>query len=813
MQNNDQNTPGFYLEQEDNLNIQKYLFLVLTNWYWFVLSIIVALMAAYLVNRYSLPQYSASATIILQDQGTQSGVDDIFSDLRAFRIRRTKSLVENEIPILQSYELARRTIEKLDFAVEYTAHGRIKEIPMYKSASIRVLLDTSHAQLHNHPAFVYPVNEDKYRLEIDEGMNVDTILHYGDWFERPFARFQVHKRGSFSHVKYSFTVKPPEQLANLYRGKVQVAQKNEESSLLTLSMNGHVPDKLVSYLNQLCKEYIHYGLEQKNLTAENTMVFIDEQINIILDSLRNIEKQIFSYRRQHDIIDLSREGELAFEKLKRFNQDLTRIQFQQNYLNYLQKYVQERKDPQNLIMPSLAGMEESMVASLLQELKNLYLERNALKQTAQSGIPGLQQINEQILLIRDQLLEVIGQAKQSNNETLAQLNQEIQIVETQIQQLPNFERGLLNIQRKYDLNNKFYTFLLEKRAEAGIKKASNVPDNRILDEARLDNVKKTAPDEARNRLMAILLGFILPMGIIFLRDYFNTKIIERKEIEQATRVPIIGNTGHNDKDSELPVFENPRSGIAESFRTIRTNLQYLFLDKDQKVITITSTVSGEGKTFCAINLATILAISNKKTLLVSLDLRKPTIHRVFNLNNKAGISTYVIGKDPVDSLPQETAVENLTLVTSGPIPPNPAELLETDQMKAFFEWARAHFDYIVLDTPPLAIVSDALILNRYTDINVFVIRQDYSDKQVLKLVDEMYTHRKMKQLCILVNDVKAPGYYGYHYSYGYGYGYGYGGYGYGYGARYGYGYGQGYYGDDDKRKPRFRLRPFRRRRG
>jgi capsular exopolysaccharide synthesis family protein len=291
-------------------------------------------------------------------------------------------------------------------------------------------------------------------------------------------------------------------------------------------------------------------------------------------------------------------------------------------------------------------------------------------------------------------------------------------------------------------------------------------------------------------MIALFIGILIPLVIIFLIEIFNTRITDLTELEKLTKCNILGSIGHNEKESELPVFENPKSSLSESFRGLRTNLQYLLRDKEEKVIVITSTISGEGKTFCAVNLACILALSNKKTLLISLDLRKPKIHKIFNLSNDVGLSTYLIKRELPQDIIFTTNIKDLYITTSGPIPPNPAELLETKEMDDFIKYARKEFDYIVLDTPPVAIVTDALLLSRQADTTIFVIRQNYSSKEVLKLADDLAQKSSMKHLCILVNDVRVPGYYGYSYKYGYRYGYG---YNYNYG--YNYTYGHDYYGE------------------
>ncbi|HBH49082.1 MAG TPA: capsular biosynthesis protein, partial [Bacteroidales bacterium] len=360
-----------------------------------------------------------------------------------------------------------------------------------------------------------------------------------------------------------------------------------------------------------------------------------------------------------------------------------------------------------------------------------------------------------------------------------------------------------NIQRDFNINDQIYTFLLEKSAEAGITKASNIADHKILDKALPNNAVRIKPKPSSNYMLSLVVGFLIPLVIIILREFFNNKILGKRDIENATSVPILGSVGHNEKHTEIPVFENPKTALSESFRALRANLHFMLKEKNEKVIAVSSTISGEGKTFCAVNLAAIMAMAGKKTLLVGLDLRRPKIHRIFNLNNDAGLSTFLAGRSEANDIVQSTNVESLSIVNSGPVPPNPAELIGSERLVEFIESMKTQFDYIVIDTPPIAIVTDALLLKDLINTYIFVIRHDYSDRSVLKLVDELYTRRGVSNMSILVNDIQVKGYYGYNYSYNYGYGYG-----------YTYRYGQSYYDAEGEFKgiwPKIKYSLFRKR--
>ncbi len=787
--------------QEDKINIKKYLFLVISNWYWIIICLLIALMVAYLINRYTMPTYTASATVLLEND---EGSDDILSGLRFVRYWRQKENVQNEIAKIKSFQMARRTLEKLDFEIEYTAHGRIKEIKKYRDASIEVVLDTGHTQVKNNPLTVHFINNKKYRLISADEKTIDTVVRFGEPFINNNYAFVIQKRdSSFGHIEYSFTIKDNVQLANQYKNKLNAEPLSEESTVINLSINGYVPEKLVNYLNAFCKEYIQYGLDIKNQRAENTMVFIDGQIQRILDSLTSVEKQLLHFKTSNEIIDLSQKGQLAFEKIKQYHQEKSKLDFKKEYLYYLLEYVNDHTKNQAIIAPSLMYSEEPLLMGLIKQLDELHQEQEELSVAAKSNNPGLRAITQKIALTKNQIIENLKSTIHTNQLNINKLNNEIAKVEKTLLQLPVQERSLLNIQRKYDLNNKFYTFLLEKRAEAGIEKASNIPDSKVLDGARIENVKKLGPDKKMTLMMALALGLAFPVGILVLLDFFNNKITSREDIEKNTSLPMVGTVGHSHSRTELPVIESPKSSLAESFRHLRTNLKYILKDPSQKTVMVTSTISGEGKTFFAINLAAIMALAGKKVLLIGLDLRRPKLHSVFKIDNQQGLSTYLINKSTLEDIIHPTNVDNLFIVNSGPIPPNPAELIESKEMDQLMQSLKEQYDFIVADTPPVALVADALLFGKHADASLFIIRQNYSRKDALELINNLQAKNRLANMNLVVNDIKAYQALGYSYYYGYGYGYGYY-YGYGYNKK----HEKGYYShtsDQKKRKKFFNI--------
>ncbi|MBA7520016.1 Tyrosine-protein kinase wzc [subsurface metagenome] len=784
-------------EEEEGIDIKKYIFLILYHWWWFAIAVFISLTIAYLINRYSQEVYSASCSVIVGEERSGTGtIEGVLDELSRLRNRRRKAVVENEISILKSYKMTRLALEDLDFYITYTAVGRrgIAETQLYQHSPFIVKYDTTETNLYNYPINILFLSNNEYRLIIDDRHDINKVMQFGEKFAHESFNFNLRLRDPDNYnfesnisKKYYFTFNDINSLSNYYQKALNVEVNDEKGTILTLSMQGFVDDQLADYLNRLMEVYIRANLEEKNITSENTIQFIDEQLSGIVDSLESTGLRLQQFRTTHKVIDLSKEGIFLFEKMQELQSEKAIYDIKTNYYNYLLDYVSNKNASGDLVAPSVVGIQDNLLNSIVAEINELNLQKRQMEFSASESSPQLALINSQIENAKEALKENLRSLIESNRIALENLNTRIAKIENDVQKLPGTERQMIDIQRKFTINDQIYTFMLEKRAEAGITRASNISDHKILDIARSENATTVKPKTSMNYLIALISGGAIPLALILLINFFNTRITDKKYLEESLKAPIIGNIGHNDRGTELPVTENPRSSLAESFRALRTNLQYILQEKKTGVIAVTSAVSNEGKTFCAVNLAGIIAISGKKTLLISLDLRKPKIHRIFNLNNTEGISTYLIGKSDYNNMIFETNIANLFVTTSGPIPPNPAELLGTEKMKTFIQKAKEDFEYIIIDTPPVAIVTDTLVLKDFLDSLIFVVRHNYSDKQVVELANSMYEKHLIKSLGVVVNDIQLKGYYGYSYRYGYGYGYG-----------YSYSYRQAYYDEETK---------------
>lgn len=799
-------TPDFY--EEETIDIKRYLSLFLSNWYWFAGALFIALTVAYGINRYSEKVYTVSSTLLIRDDQVGSMSSNVESVIPGGDIFRRQQNLKNEMGILKSLSLNYQVMQALkEFHVTIVGVGRrgIVESRIYNSAPFSVKYYSLEDQTKGKRVNINIVSQEKYVISFKDTAEFSREMAFGERFNERGFDFVIEPRfyrnNAFDEEKsnkYYFWFEDPAALANSYRNRLSVSPIETDASLVTLSISGYVPEQEADYLNKLMEVYLEYGLVIKNETAAKTLKFIDDQLGIISDSLGEAESNLEKYRLANNFFDLSREGANIQNKLTSSENIKATLGLQLQYYRYLSEYLNSADSNESIMSPALMGITDQVLIKLVNDLSMLQKEKETIGFNLKLDQPLADLMNTRINETREALRENVSNGIATLTRSVAEENKKIKIIESQIRRLPTTERNLIGIQRKFDLNNTVYTYLLEKRAEAGIAKASNVSDNRIIDYATAFSTSRIKPKGKSNFMIAMILGLMFPGALIIIIDFINDKIIDKKDIERKTKSPIIGYISHSDIKSSIPVIEKPGSAFSESFRSVRTALKYYNKENEVPVIAVTSTISSEGKTFISINLASIFALSGKKVLLVGLDLRKPRINKIFKSDNSLGMSSYLSGNCRYEEVIAKTHVENLFYASSGSIPPNPAELLERNEMKLFIDRARKEYDYIIIDTPPVAIVTDTMLIAPFVDVNLFIIRQRYTSRGTLEIIDNYYQQGKFKNLALILNDINISGYYGYGirygYSLGYGYNYGSGYYGKGHNGRYGSSVnGNGYY--------------------
>lgn len=817
-----QNMPQY--QEEDSLDLKSIIIKIISYWYLFVIGVIVALAIGFIYNRYTPKVYQTSATVYVKED--KMGIDP--TSMMTGLTFKSSINIDNEIAILQSFSLKERTLRELDFFnVSYFMTGRVATKELYKSTPFNVELDYDTLQTVGIKYDIEFLDNNRYRLKTKEKtcgvfdysksqavgkkeiIETNDIYNLGEWIDNGYNRFRIVLNANYNPDedkanKLSFVVNS--RLAMISEmSSLSIGLTTKSSSILKMTIQGHNPEKITDYLNKLLDEYMERNLEQKNLISKNTVEFIDQQLIGIQDSLSKAEYDIQNFQEGNVFMDLDAQSRDMFNNLKSIEKRKSELELSIKYYENLQNYIKKNIDDINkMVVPSAMGIQDQMLNKLVLELVSLSSEKSKKLVTSTENNPLVQTLDEQITQTKKQLLENIDNLINNTNVTIEELNQQIKMYENNLKKLPTTQRAFLGYERKFALNNDLYKFLMQKRAEAQIMMASNSPDNSIIDEARISRARIIAPRSTMIYLVCIALGCAIPAVFIFLKELLNTKILEKNDIEKITKLPIIGQIPYVDPSdshaSSTFVIDSPKSPISEAFRSIRTNIEYVVQGKEKCVFSVIADSPGIGKTYISINMASIYAMYGKKTVLVGFDLRKPRIYQEFGLSNRLGISSYLCSKASINEIIQPSGkLPTLDIITAGPIPPNPAELIASDRCTELINELKEMYDYVIIDTPPLMWVTDALLLMKHVDTAVYVVRQGVSNKHVFASVIKDLESRNYN-VNIIVNGIRYQGIYGYRYSYGYG-GYGYG-YGYGYGKGYGYGYYDEEYEHDIRKKRR-----------
>jgi capsular exopolysaccharide synthesis family protein len=789
----DQTINGRLPEREGGIDIQRIIFLVLKYWYFIVLSLLLALTLAYLLNRYTVRIYPVSMTILIKDEPEKdNSIVDLLYNGRGFT--PGKNYLNEEI-LLKSYPLIKKAVDSLDFSMSVWKEGDIKTTEIYPTP-FTVAFDSLASNTTYGIKFKLKTIDQEY-FELSEINRVSKFkkYKYGTFIEIDGTKFKINKPKLSTLVKgdiYEIRFVNNAAIAYSYTGRLNISWLQKGASILRLSVNGPTPAKEADFLLQLAKTYQRDDLAEKNESANRTIEFIDNQLQTIRDSLVTLETSLQQFKELNYVTGLKDEAVRFYDKVENLSKEKAQLLIQKKYLDYLSDYVKDRNNYDQLTVPASFNVNSEVLTAQVQQLIDLQLKKNSLLRNSTDQNPFIIEINQKITDVKKSLIETIFSLNASLNLALNSTNIEISRVEKQLSKLPKAEREYISLNRLFKLSEDLYLILMEKKAEASITQASNTSDIAIVNPPSIGG--SVTPKTRQNYIFAIFLGLGIPIGLIVLIDLFNDKIKFKEDIEKYTTIPFMGVIGHNQKEQNLIVEAAPRSAISESFRSVRSNLNFFISDIPNKVILITSALSGEGKTFFSNNLALIHAFSGKKTVLIGADMRRPKILKDFDIREDIGLSDYLAGGASISEVVQTTRFENLHIINSGTVPPNPSELLLKPATKKLIDELKKVYDYVIIDSPPIGLVTDALILTSYADHTMYVVRQGFTPVATVKNIEEMHASGKFSGISIIFNDISVNKY---GYSYGYSYGYGYG---------YGNGYGSGYYSEQESvKKPKWKF--------
>ena len=787
-----------YLEEkEEKTDFKAILFKYAIHWPWFVACTLLCIAGAWLYLRYTPPVYNISASVIIKDNDKNSKASSGMADLEDLGFYSSINNFDNEVEILQSRTLIKKVVEELDLYISYATKSSFHDIELYKSSPVKVWITPEEAQKLPAPARLHltlqPGNKLNVKLRIGEEEYNKQFDKLPALLTTPSGTFSFTPKDSAtvqSTQEIMATVSSPRSVANTYRGALSIEPTSKSTTIAQISVKSTHTQRGMDFINKLVEIYNRDANDDKNEVATKTAEFIDERINIINGELGTTEQELETFKRDAGLTDLKSDAQLALSENSEYEKKRAENSTQLRLVQFLASYA-NNPDHAYEVLPVNVGLTDTGLTELINRYNEMLLERKRLLRSSQENNPVVVNLDASIRAMRSNVLTTINSVQRGLTITQADLERQAGKYAGRITNAPGQERQLVSISRQQEIKAGLYLMLLQKREENAITLASTANNARIVDEALADAIP-VSPKGKMIYLVALILGVALPVAVIYIIELFKYKIEGRADVEKITSLPIVGDVPFSEnKSSEgaIVVHENQNDLMAETFRNVRTNVLYM-MKSNEKVILVTSTTTGEGKTFIASNLAVSLALLGKKIVIVGLDIRKPSLNKAFNLSHREqGISQFLANPEHTDlmSLVQVSRINaNLSILPGGPIPPNPTELVARESLSQAIDILKKHFDYIILDTAPIGMVTDTLLISRVANASIYVCRADYTHKADYTLINELGEQKKLPNLCTIINglDMKKK-------KYGYYYGYGkYGKY-YGYGKKYGYGYGYG----------------------
>jgi capsular exopolysaccharide synthesis family protein len=751
----------------------------------FVIFLLIAFGSAYGYLYYQITQYSSSINLLIKDanrsRGTQSTTvsDQVLPDL----FFTSKTNLANEIEVLKSQRLMQRVVIHQQLNTVYYSIGKVNKIEIFDAdPSKRFLQFTSVQDSSNSHSVIIHVKEDG-QIYVVNGEN-ETVIQNHQPIIMPGFTYMVNigDPHSFRHDnKYQAVWTPTAAVAGSLAGSLSIAPLNKDATILTISTTSSAQTKSELVLNSLVDEYNSYNIEQNNKVADNTINFINDRLGVISGELDNVETGLKNFRENNNAIDLQSQGSAGLNEIKDLQEKLNEQELMLNVANMISNYI-NNGDKKYSLVPSNLGITDLTLNQLITAYNDGVLKREGMLKTMGEKNLEVTSLESQLDGLRAKITESINNIKAGYNQAYTAVNNQYKLAMNNLNTIPDKEKQLLEIERQQGIKQNLYLFLLQKREEAGVTRAASVSKSESIDGA---SSRAITVKSSNIYMLALFAGLGIPFLIVYLMDLLNDRVTTREEILKYTNAPIIGEITHfTDRERKL-IAGKTRGILPEQFRVVRTNLRY-FLPKNTsgQCILVTSTMPAEGKTFISMNLASVLAVSGRRTVLLEFDMRRPKISESLGIEERStDLPTFLAGGgNPADLVTKVNEVENLYAVLTGFMPPNPAELLLSDHIANLFTYLKSHFDYIVIDTPPLGVVSDAKVLSDFADMSVYIVRQRFTQRKQLRMLNDIYLEKKLPNLALVVNDVKLRGinsYYGYGYTYGGSYGYDYS-HGYGY---------------------------------
>jgi capsular exopolysaccharide synthesis family protein len=745
--------PKLLSQEIDYFKIAKIL---LSRWYWIAGSVAICMIIANVYLWYTPKTYATSGTMKFEEK--KSEIQDLIG-MPINSDRAAVSKIQSETIVLQSTPLLLSAIEHLDYRISFFIVGRIlnRTNDLYPEKPLNItLIKFDSLNFYRDMITFKPLSKSEFRISyINAGKEIQKIFYYDNPFTVGSSAMSIKYPGDIPKTSaYLFKLNTATDFIGRVRGGLHTAEVTKNSNIISLQETDSNPQFAADALNAIMKEYLNYDLNQKTQSASQMIQFIDSQLQYLANEVKGSQNSIAQYKQNKKIMDVSAASEYALGKAKDIESQRSLLKMKHLAMTELKEEIIRGKDNVNINF-NMGGVMDQELETILIKLNDLITEKNSLLKTYNSNSQPIQQINQQILQVKNYALNSINTSIAFVEKNIKYLEDQLSPVDQQISGLPSAERDLVSLKRDFEINDKVYSFLSEKKLDAQINSAGILPGATIIDMAQ-PSFSPVSPDERGIHRSAIILGLAVGFGLIISIRVLNSYIYDRETVESLTTTPIIGVIRRfpeeiDEFSSQIMAISKPKSMFAESVRSVRTNLNFLASEKKSKVICITSEVAGEGKSFVAVNLSSTLSLIDKKVILIAADLRRSKLHKTFEVPNDIGLSNYLANQCTMEDIILNSKHANLDFIISGPIPPNPSELLHSERMVKLISDLKLVYEIIMIDTAPIGLVSDALPLIRFSDINLFVIRSGKSKFNAATIPQRIAQEYHLDNTVIVIN--------------------------------------------------------------
>ncbi len=733
--------------------------------YWplFLLFLLLTGAGAWIYLRYQNPVYESTATILIKDE--KKGEDDS-KIIESLNLLSTKKIIENEMEVLKSKELMMQVVRKLHLYAPIFEKRKIKDISAYASSPLSIVVSNPDSLIETKDKIFFSFNPGTKKITIGK-----VVYSLNEWVNTPYGILKFIPQNGKSENPLYFSLINPKKIVFSLEKKLEVEAASKLSSVIDITLRDEIPKRSEDILNELISVYDNASENEKNKLADNTLNFLDERLGIVKHDLDSIEQKLKQYKSTTGAIDISAQGSLFLQNVSANDQKLSDVTNQLTILDQVENYV-KLKDNAGSVLPSTSGINDPTLPQLLGKLYDDQLQYEQLKRTMGENNPAVVNKEAEIEKIRPGILQNIQSQRENLQASKTNLNSTNSRYSSILQSFPEKEKDIVEITREHNIKSSNYDFLLQKQEETKLSLLSSIGDSRIIDKAQTP-LTPVSPKKTLIYVSAFFLAFVLTIGLIWIKDLFKRTILYRQEIEAYTSVPVVGEIVYEKTKDPLVIGNGKRTFIAEQFRNLRTTLPYIGLNGERKKLQITSTVSGEGKSFIVANLGIGLALAGKKVVVIEFDLSNPTLVDKLNVTEvKKGLTDYLLGEAEPDDIIQRTPInENLFIVPAGWLPENPSELIMSAKVPELLSYLSGIFDYIIIDTAPVGLLSDAYVISSYCDATLYVVRHKHTRKVSIQRLDANNKINELKNMAIVFNGVKSRGFGKNGYGYGYGYGY------------------------------------------